>query len=71
MENLSQNHSLQVAETFSQTIQSFWVQLPDMHPTKVFFVKDKEPGEFMFPSVTVVPSLNMSRPSAKPTNPLA
>jgi hypothetical protein len=36
----------------------FWIKLPDIHPTKVLFVKDKLPDGFMFPSVAIVLSLD-------------
>jgi hypothetical protein len=55
----------------SKLIPTLGVQLPDIHPTKVLFVKDKLPDGFMFPPVVTAPSLTMSRPSAKTTNPLA
>jgi hypothetical protein len=48
--------------------QPFWVQLPDIHPTKVLFVKDKLPDGLILPPVAVAPSLNMS---AKTKIPLA
>jgi hypothetical protein len=51
--------------------QPFWIQLPDIHPTKVLFVKDKLPDGIIIPSVAISPSLNMSRPSAKTTISLA
>jgi hypothetical protein len=42
-----------------------------IHPSNQgFFVKGKFPDRFTFLSVTIAPSLNMSRPSAKKTNPL-
>jgi hypothetical protein len=54
----------------AKAIPSLSVQLPDIHPTKIL-IKDKLPNRFMFPPVTVAPNLNISRPSAKTTNPLA
>jgi hypothetical protein len=69
VEVLNQNDSAHVAEAFSQAILFLWVQLPDINPTKVIFVKEKLPdGIILFP-VAIAPSLNMSRPSAKTTNP--
>jgi hypothetical protein len=43
----------------------------DFSQTKILFVKDKLSDGFMFPPVAVVPSLNMSGPSGKTTNPLS
>jgi hypothetical protein len=68
MEALCQNGS---KLPLAKVISSLWVQLPDILPTKVLFVKDKLPGVFMFPPVATAPSLNMSRPSVKTTNLLA
>jgi hypothetical protein len=56
---------------WAKAIPSLWVQLPDIHPIKVLFVKDKLPEEFIFPPVAVDPSLNTSGPSAKTANQLA
>jgi hypothetical protein len=33
----------------AKEIAPIWVQLPDIHPTKVLSVKDKQPDGFMFP----------------------
>jgi hypothetical protein len=55
----------------AKAIPSLSVKLPDIHPTKVLLIKDKFPNRFMFPPVTVAPNLNISKPSAKTTNPLA
>jgi hypothetical protein len=60
----------QIAEAFSQSDPILWVQLPDIHQTKVIFVKDRFPDEFTFPPMAMAPSLNMSVPSASTTNPL-
>jgi hypothetical protein len=65
----SPTHKLQRLST--KAIQSLWVQVPDIHPIKVLSEKDKLPDGFMFPPVTIAPSLNMSRPSVKTTNSLA
>jgi hypothetical protein len=37
-------------------IPSLWVQLLDIHPPKVLFVKDKLPDGLIFPPVTITPS---------------
>jgi hypothetical protein len=41
-----------------------------IHPINVLFVKIKLPEGTIFPPAAVAPGLNMSRPSAKMTNPL-
>jgi hypothetical protein len=53
-----------------KAISSIWVQLLHIQPTEILFLQDKLP-DIHFPSVAITPSLNMSRPSAKTTNPLA
>lgn len=47
-----------------------WVQFPDIHTTSVLFVKNNFPGGILLLLVTTSPSLIMSKPSAKTTNPL-
>jgi hypothetical protein len=54
-----------------KVIPSLWVQLPDIHPTKIHSIKEKLPDRFIFPLVAIAPGLNMSRSSAKTTNPSA
>jgi hypothetical protein len=49
----------------AKAIPPLWVQLPDIHPTKVLFAKDKLPERFTFPPVATAASLNVSRPSAR------
>jgi hypothetical protein len=39
--------------TSVKAIPSLWVQLPDIQPTKVLFVKDKLPDWSVFPPVSV------------------
>jgi hypothetical protein len=55
----------------AKALSSLWVQFSDIHPTSILFSKDKFPDRFMFSPVAIAPSLNMSRPSAKTTSPLA
>lgn len=57
--------------TLAKAITSLWVLLPDNHPTKFLFAKDKFPDVPMCPSMTIFLSLNMWRPSGKTTIPLA
>jgi hypothetical protein len=45
--------------------QPFFVQFPDIHPTKGLFTKEKLPDGIIIPPVATDYSLNMSRPSAK------
>jgi hypothetical protein len=48
METLSQNDSPSKSQKPSgKAISSLWVQLPDIHPIKVLFSKDKLPDEFI------------------------
>jgi hypothetical protein len=54
----------------AKVIPSIWVQLPDIHPSNVLFLKDKLTDGLIFLPVTIAPSLNMPRPSAKIRNPL-
>jgi hypothetical protein len=53
----------------AKEVPSLWVQLPDVHTTRVLFAKDKLPDGFMFQPVTIALSLNIPRPSAKTTYP--
>jgi hypothetical protein len=48
-------HPPPTAEAFSYSypIPSLWVQLPDIHPTQVLFIKDKLPDRFIFTPVAV------------------
>jgi hypothetical protein len=39
----------------AKTIPSLWVQLSDIHPKQVLFLKDKLPDGFIFPPVKIVP----------------
>jgi hypothetical protein len=48
---LSQNDSLQ--RPSAKAI--LWVKLPDIDPTKVLFVQDKLPDEFIFPPAAIAP----------------
>jgi hypothetical protein len=70
MEVLSQHDSPTLKRPSAKAIPSLCIQLPDIYSTKVIFVKDEFP-DFIFPPVSIAPSLNLSRPSAKTTNPLA
>jgi hypothetical protein len=36
--------------------QPLWVQLPNIHPTKVLFAKDKLPNKIILPPVAITPS---------------
>jgi hypothetical protein len=42
-----------------KTIPSLWIQIPDIHVTRVLFTKNKLSGEFIFPPAAIAPSLNM------------
>jgi hypothetical protein len=48
----------------------FWLLLPDIHPTKVLFVKDKLPDGFVFSLDAMAPNLNMSRPTSQDMKPV-
>jgi hypothetical protein len=37
----------------AKAIPSLWVQIPDIHPTKILFVEDKLPDGFIFPTVAI------------------
>jgi hypothetical protein len=50
METLSQNKSPTPQRPSAKEIPFLWVQLPDIHPTKFHFVKDKLSDWFMFPA---------------------
>jgi hypothetical protein len=41
--------------THFKVIPFLWVQLPDIHPIKRLFIKDKLPDEFIFPPVATDP----------------
>jgi hypothetical protein len=51
--------------------QPFWVQLPDIHPTKIPFLKDRFLDRIILPPVAIAPGPNMSKPSAKTAIPFA
>jgi hypothetical protein len=65
-----QNDSPSSQRPSAKPIPSLSVHLPDIHPNKVPFVKDKRPNMLVLPPVAKAPSLNMSRPSANTTNPI-
>jgi hypothetical protein len=51
--------------------ETFWVQTPVIHATKVLFAKGKFPDGIILPPVATATNPNTSRPSAKTTIPLA
>jgi hypothetical protein len=54
MEALSQNDSPSKSlRPSAKAIPSLWVQLPDIQPTKVLFIKDKLPDRSVFPPVSI------------------
>jgi hypothetical protein len=67
METFSHNDSLKSQRLSVKEIPT----LPDIHPTRVLFEKYKLPDGIILLSVAMARSLNMLRPSAKTTIPLA
>jgi hypothetical protein len=61
METLSQNNSQTSCRGFNQNDSTpLGVQLADIHPIKVLFVKDKLPDRIIILPAAIAPSLNMS-----------
>jgi hypothetical protein len=62
-----------VGTTFNlQLMRLFWVQTPDIHPTKALFAKDKMPDRSLLRPVEITAlSPKTSRPSAKTTKPIS
>jgi hypothetical protein len=55
----------------AKAVLSLWFKLPDIHQTKVLFIKDKLPAGFIFLHVATATSLNMSRPSNQDNKPIS
>jgi hypothetical protein len=71
MEALTNMISSKSRRPSAKAVQTLLVQLPDIHPTKVPFAEDKLPDGIILSPVAIAPCLNMSRPSAKTSIPLA
>jgi hypothetical protein len=70
VEAVSQN-DFPKSQRLSAKSMYLWIQLPDIDPNKIIFVKGRFRDGFMCPHVVLDPGLSMSRPSAKTTNLLA
>jgi hypothetical protein len=67
---LGQNNSPQLSKAFGKA-DPFHLGSPSKYPVKQSSFLNKLSDGLMFPPVATVTSLNMSRPSANTTNPLA
>jgi hypothetical protein len=54
----------------ANAIPTFCVQIPDIHPAKVLFAKDKLPDGNLLPPVAIALGLNTSMPQAN-NNPVS
>jgi hypothetical protein len=73
MEALSQNNPPSPSCTGLQPKRSqpFWVQLPDIHPTKVLFAKDKLPDGMILPPVAIGPRAEYVKAFRQDNNPVS